>query len=220
MDTNHVIYVNAMTEPRHNQSHEITRCFRSRCTHFIKKSFAFCSPTPFQEKRGGGGGKQGGPGPGPALTQRGGDALGVLQLPGAAAAGCAVGAGARRAHAHAVGVVGREQGCGHAVLQQGREDEHGVPPVVGHFRHSLEWGRARPRGTMADKKQTRRLSRGRTASCPLTLHGPAPELGTLRFRNKDGRRCPERFLSRVLPDGRQQPPPAPRTYPPPTPPQH
>lgn len=59
-------------------------------------------------------------GPEPALTQHRGDCLGVLQLPGAGVAGCTMCAGAGGAHAHAVGVVSREQGCGHAVFQQRR----------------------------------------------------------------------------------------------------
>lgn len=46
-------------------------------------------------------------------------------------------AGAGGAHANAVGVVGRKQRCCHTVLQQRRLDEHGVPPVVGNFQHSL-----------------------------------------------------------------------------------
>lgn len=187
----------------------------------------FCSPPPhFQGKRRKGKRR----GRGPALTQRGGDRLGVLQLPGAAAAGYAVRAGAGGAHANAVGVVGGEQGCGHAVFQQRRLDEHGVPPVVGHFRHSLKQGRVRPRGSMADKKWTCRFSRGQTAgSCrspgapssafpPSTVPHQSSARADLEAKTADGARR-ERFLAEFFQiGGSSLLPCSPPRMPPPPPP--
>lgn len=127
----------------------MTKCVQrwvlSTVSHTWRESSVVCLPSNFQG--GGKGWKEGDTKT--SLTEWGGGRLGGLHLAraGTAGGGCGtVRAGAGGAHADTVGVVGREQWGGHAVLQQGRLDQHGVPPVVGNFQHSLWFISEKERG--------------------------------------------------------------------------
>lgn len=93
-------------------------------------------------------------------------------------------AGAGGAHANAVRVVGREQWRCHAVLQQWRLDEHGVPPVVGNLQHSQILGE---RTMIGGVRLGNSIWLHATAVSPrhvwskLDFLGKLPPLSTLRF---------------------------------------